>query len=148
MDCKACQKPMVKLMINGEYFCGQCTKCPRCGRRGTIIDANYGVMPCKFCRRKEIKINRRRHWLSDQSLKEYAATPFWRHMGLKAKPEELAQEKYMKYRGWTYADLQSMRNEGKNAHFNSSKIINQILEGKMPDAHPTPNYRRERSTGD
>lgn len=112
-------------------------KCPNCNKNQANKDYTFGVMPCDECTNRMRKGSKKLGgWLSNQHLEEYAATPFWRHMGLEPKPHELAQEKKMKWQGKTYADLQKERNSGKNARFNNDKLVKSILAGKPPEHKP------------
>lgn len=140
---------MTKVGTINEYYCDTCTPCPRCHIKGARIHSIYGVSPCKKCSAKIAKqtaIPLSHHQFGTNRLREYAATPFWKHMGLKPKPEEVFQEKVMKAKGMTYADLAVARNAGRNARFHNHKLVNQALEGKLPDGPKTPHYRKQRAT--
>lgn len=41
---------------------------------------------------------------TSQQLLEHISTPYWKHLGLKPKPKEIAFEKYLKSKGMTYGD--------------------------------------------
>jgi len=41
---------------------------------------------------------------ADKEMFDHFATPFWKLMGLPAKPDEIKFEKYLKWRGMSYGD--------------------------------------------
>ena len=107
--------------------------CPKCNKNPAIKHDIYGVLPCNECTEKS-RTGRQKmgKWMSNQYLEKYASTPFWKHMGLPPKKHEIKQEKEMKRRGLSYADLQRARNSGKNARFNNSELIKKALKGELP----------------
>lgn len=46
---------------------------------------------------------------TDKQMFEHISTPFWIHAGLKPKPHEAQQMKYMKSRGMSWGDLRKER---------------------------------------
>jgi ribosomal protein L37AE/L43A len=139
MKCRACKTQMVKILTIGEYKCQKCTRCLVCGKRPAVINQTYGVLPCSHCSRavdgKPLKGFR----LTEKTL-EYFATPFWKHMGLKAKPEEGKMEREMKRRGLTYLDLQRRRN--LNAPYSNKAIVDKLERGEL-HGKPDPTYHRQ-----
>lgn len=149
MTCKTCGSKEIRVSHLNEYFCPVCTKCPECGKNPATIHEVMGVMRCRSCRERvqtRYLNDKLGGWMSNQHLREHAATPFWKHMGLPPKPDEVKKEKYMKWKGMTYGDVQAARNSGKNARFDNSKLIKKALEGNLTDGHKTPGYWREGST--
>jgi len=112
-------------------------KCSKCGQRPARIHPVYGPIWCAQCSKKS---KFEHHGKSVKEFLEYIGTPFWRHMGLKPKPEELAQEKMMKLRGLTYGDLQKIRNE--KAKFDSTKLKNKLYRRELPKYGEVTNYRK------
>jgi hypothetical protein len=50
------------------------------------------------------------HGKSDNEMQEYINTPYWLHMGLKPKPEEKEQLKYLKDHNMSWTDMSKVRN--------------------------------------
>ena len=130
-------------------------KCPNCGKEPAIIHPIYGVMPGKKCRKRLDRERAERGSLKDhRSLKtkmEYYATPFWKVMGLKAKPHEKKMEREMKRRGLSYLDLQTARVEKRKEQglaFDATNLKKQLEKGELPrDKEPAP-YRKLGATRD
>lgn len=124
-------------------------KCPRCGKRPAIIHPIFGVLNCKECKeeleRKRAKRQPLGTWKSLKSKMEYYATPFWKVMGLKAKPEEKAIEKEMKRKGLTYLDLQKARVEERKKQglaFDATNLKKQLEKGELPrDKEAAPYWK-------
>ena len=129
MKCTNCGTLMVKVDYSGEWFCPNCTKCPRCRKKPAVIDQFLGVLFCQSCR-DEIRPDgdMRRFYLTDKT-REYFATPFWKHMGLKPKKHEKAMEKWMKQRGYSYLDVQRLRDQ--QAKHSSAHLANQLERGEL-----------------
>jgi len=151
MKCKLCGTgEMIRINTLGESFCNSCTKCPNCDEVGAIIDLRFSVLPCKNCKNKLDKIGGHitPHYQSLHSKEEYWATPFWKHMGLKLKPHEIAQEKMMKKKGLSYLDLQRARNKDAKPNPEMKKIVDLALKGELVNAVKKANdYRRQRFAG-
>lgn len=134
---------MIKVDYSGDEFCPQCTKCLKCHRRPATIDKLYGVLFCLECRvgiRKRRIKNKMRGFHMNETRANYYATPFWKHMGQKPKPWEKTQEKFMKAKGYSYLDMQRLRNyKGK---FNNSQMVNKLERGELHEK--TADYRRTR----
>ena len=141
---------MIKVNMLNESFCEACTKCPKCGNPPATISSMHGVLPCAECQVKMAHEDERMipHYKSFKSKEEYWATPFWKHMGLKPKPEERAQEKMMKSKGLSYLDLARARNTGKNANFNNKKLVDAALKGELKsEVKKINDNRRQRPSG-
>lgn len=114
--------------------------CPTCGknpaRRG-LIGTEKAWLACKACTDKPSL--RQSKFNVMKKMKELA-TPFWKHMGLKANAAEQAQEKMMKSKGLTYFDLQ--RERAKKATFNAERIQKLAQERKLPNG-PSTTYNRQ-----
>lgn len=142
MKCKECGREMVKVAVTGEWFCSSCTRCPVCHRKATPINPTYGVMPCGLCQerlRGKPLPGGPGSW-SDDKLFEYAATPAWKHLGLKPNEREKQEERFIKSKGWGYRDLQRARHLGGT--FNNGELVKNLLDGKVPNAHQAA-YHRE-----
>ncbi len=116
--------------------------CPVCNKNEANNDLFLGVLPCDECQLRRAGGKKLGGWKSNQSLFEYGSTPFWKHMGLKPKPHEIQQEKYMKWKGLSYHDLQVKRNKGKNARFNNSELIKKALNGDLPHGKSIDYWRQ------
>lgn len=66
---------------------------------------------------------------------EKLQTPFWKLMGQKAKPKDIAYEKYLKARGMTYGDAVLER----NLHADNPSAYSQFMKGGSSD---TPKYKK------
>ena len=126
-------------------------KCPNCGKEPAIIHPIYGVMPGKKCKER---LKRERDGIGSlkdrRSLKtkmKYYATPFWKIMGLKAKPEEKKMEREMKRRGLTYLDLQTARVEERKKQglaFDATNLKNKLEKGELKSDHKAAPYGKQR----
>jgi hypothetical protein len=100
-----------------------------------------------------------KHWICEKhfnpskpSIKtrmEHYATPFWKHMGKSAKPEEKLMEREMRRRGITYLDLQKERvyeRKKQGLAFDATKLKQQLEKGELPVKKPAP-YRKLRASG-
>lgn len=120
--------------------------CSTCGKNEAQKHPIFGFVACKSCQRKS---KFEHHGRSMEHMLNYLATPFWRLMGLKAKPEEVAMEKEMKRRNLSYLDLQKIR--AKQAEtmrtFDSSDLKNKLYRRELPHGK-TIDYRKQRLAGD
>lgn len=139
MQCQKCKSEMIKVDTINEWFCPNCTHCPRCNKAGTVIDKFNGVMNCKKCS-EEMKFKPMSGFFMNEERREYFATPFYKIMGLKPKPEEIKMEKEMHRRGLTFLDMKKIRN--MNARFDSSKIRQQLENGDLHES-TDPSYHRQ-----
>ncbi len=152
MKCKDCKTgEIIKLSFFGHTAeaCDKCTKCPNCGNPGAKISTQFGVLNCNGCNTRLNKIGEKpKDTRSLKTKEDHWATPFWKHMGLKAKPHELAQEREMKRRGLTYRDLQKARNRNVKPNKEMRKITKLALEGGLVDHVKKINdNRRQRPSG-
>lgn len=67
--------------------------------------------------------------MTKEKAAEHLATPFWKLMGLKPKPHEIAREKEMHRRGMTYLDLQRSREAGRAVHPSAMPEVQKQWEG-------------------
>jgi len=126
-------------------------KCPVCGKEPAEIHKIYGVLPGKRCqeRRNKERLGRLGIRKSLKSKMEYYATPFWKIMGLKAKPEEKVMEKEMKRRGLTYLDLQTARVEERKKQglaFDSTELKKKLEKGELKSDYKAAPYGKLRLT--
>lgn len=147
MKCDICNNELVTVRLINKDFCPKCTLCPKCDKNPAIISQTLGVLPCKACQRKRDK-DKLGGWMSNQKVREYASTPFWKHMGLPPKPHEKKLEREMKRKNLSYADLSAARNSGKNARFNNKKLIDKALKGELQGGKQAADYGRKRPAGE
>ena len=126
-------------------------RCPRCGKPRANIDSILGILNCDECN-KEIREKTggplEPSMKSFRSKEEYWATPFWKHMGLKPKPHEVAAEREMKRRGVSYLDLQKERNKNAKPNPEMRKVAELALKGELVNHVKKINdNRRQRSVG-
>lgn len=120
-------------------------KCTVCNKNNAVEHPIYGILACDECReRQRQERDKLGYHKGIQSKLEYAATPFWRHMGLKAKPHEKAMEKEMKRRGLSYRDVQLINRSGGN--FDSTSIKNKLEKGTLKGDKKAIGYGSERVT--
>lgn len=95
--------------------------CPKCKKKkikyiGKIM-GNDAVLykPDCFC---EESVEHKNYGKSDKERFDDLQIPFWRLMGQKPKPKDIAYEKYLKSRGMTYGD--AVRERNVNAPYKSA----------------------------
>lgn len=72
--------------------------------------------------------------MTKEKAAEHLATPFWKLMGLKPKPHEIAREKEMKRRGMTYLDLQRSREQGRAVNPSAMPDVQKAWKGGSHNA--------------
>lgn len=118
-------------------------KCPKCDKEPAIMHKQLGVLPGKKCQEKYLRERETPgiYRSVESRLREYA-TPFWKIMGLRPKPKEIAAEKRMKREGKTYLDLQRERIASARQTFDSTALKKQLLAGKLK-SKSIPSYERK-----
>lgn len=124
--------PDPKLIRNGVV------RCPKCMKRPANISSMFGVELCDTCKKKSYEYKGFKG-MDKNKFTDYIATPFWKHMGLKPKPEELAREKEMNRRGLTYGDLYRMRH--MNGKYSNEGLVKAIQDGTYKK--PSTNYSKK-----
>lgn len=120
----------VRVGLLGETFDTETTPCPKCGKKGTNVDANYGVLPCNKCK-KMLNGHAPMGGKSVNSKLEYFATPLWKVAGLKPTKEERAAERKRKWKGRSHLELQKERLSKAPRTYNSDHIKNKIYKGEL-----------------
>lgn len=72
---------------------------------------------------------------------EYAATPLWKHLGVKPNAEEAKLDNYLKRRGLSYSDYQKERLSKSKYKFDSTKLKKDLFAGKLKQKE-TPKYSK------
>lgn len=86
----------------------------------------------------------KRGGMSDKMMEEYIATPFWKITGQKPKPQELAQEKWMKDHNMTYSDVRKKQIADSPVKYDPSPLREKIKKGEFTDGQPRPKYRKKK----
>lgn len=80
------------------------------------------------------------NYMSENKAFEHISIPFWKHMGMKPKPHEIALEKEMKRRGMSWGDLRRSR-DYKRAN-NPSAMQDVRKAWKQEGGNYAPEYKK------
>ncbi len=69
--------------------------------------------------------------------------PFWRVAGLKAKPKEVAFEKYLKWKGWSYGDYRKIRDSKLARQPSGMKEFEDHWRKYGRENAPVPDFQKE-----
>lgn len=89
--------------IMKKIVCDRCGDINKFGYKTFLYEYKEGkkklVTWCEDCLGTRVSSGK-----TSQQLLEHISTPYWKHLGLKPKPKEIAFEKYLKSKGMTYGD--------------------------------------------
>lgn len=121
----------VRVGLLGETFDTETTPCPKCGKKGTNVDSNYGVLPCDECKEKMSNGHVKHSGKSINSKLEHFATPLWKVAGLKPTKEEREAERKRKWEGKSHLDLQKERLAKAPRTYRSDHIKEKLFKGEL-----------------
>jgi len=87
--------------------CDNCGEGNKIGYRGFYLETDSGKRWVTWC---EECLGQKVGGRTDKEMQEYINTPYWLHLGLKPKPEEKAQLKFLKDHNMSWTDMSKVRN--------------------------------------
>lgn len=123
-------------------------KCDNCGEgnkgRYRSFDLEYEegkkkwVTWCRDCLEGDISSTDK-----DKKMFEEISTPFWKHMGLKPKPKEIAFERYLKNRGMSWGDYRKEKTFYQAKQESAINQFNQHVKKYGTKNEPNPVFGKE-----
>jgi LAS superfamily LD-carboxypeptidase LdcB len=117
-------------------------RCDNCkntnkGRYSTFFLEGKLITLCNECR-YGIPKNKK----SPETIFNELQTPFWKLMGAKPKPQDIALEKYLHRRGMTYGDWRKEREAGLAKNPSALNAFEQHIKQYGTNNAPNPSFRK------